>query len=830
MRDSSQPASQAFSRWIGCLLFVLLLATALLPWWRNRGYIRSFFDYGVVIGATGRISDGQKPYVDFVTPMQAGFYAWNALAERMGGGTFQAMTWSGAAGIALTMFGLSWALSRRWPFGISVVLAGALTCATASQHTLLWYNPWGVFLLVLVACQSAIAPVLRGKHWLWHLGTAAGLVLGGLNKINMQLMAIALVGGWAFRAAVKRESGWGRAGLTVAAALVAGIVVPVWLEMLWTGASFPTWWHNVIAQMAGSRAGMLRTALHWEFFLKPCHDYYGTLVLPQIGLLGAVLTLATTGALVRQARRGTFRGEWFFAVLCGGVAFCGGEVLLATNMDIAYIAMGGWIGLLLALWLGFDLRPSGPWFWGGLFLPALLVGAIAWQSAWLGQRSQFGYSTAARSEYRSGDEAGADFGYLRDTRLPPETVYAIRASGEWHARLSESRRASLLYGPGSEWFAHIWPAPRTPELPLYILGGAQFAARETEATFAAIAQTTFSAILVAEYLDVWEPQLAELLRLRYRKRSMGGIFQAYETLEGNGFALRPTEFLPYFGGNTDPEKLVSNGGLFLLSDGRRVVGTDRGKVTMKLNASSNRVNGSVVVQRVSGQETRIPLAADFSIFAEGPGGERFPRWKQRVELTPGQDSFTVDYAVDSSGLATRFDVEIAPALAGLVVAGWRGPSIQHTAVEGPETPRWINEKDLPVVRLEPAQIARILPQDRTWTPTVGFLRGGRLVDDHLEISPGGELWLAVDGVVKDFSGSAALSGAGGSIEDVRLWSMWVRDARIEAFAGERVNQLTGTTTFRCWGAQPNGWVVLATDFVPGAPALRLQIERAVATR
>jgi hypothetical protein len=97
--------------------------------------------------------------VDFITPIQTGWYAFNWAAEKIAGGTFQAMTWSGAVCIVLSVVVLGAILARRWPWWAASLMAGALTCASVSQHTLLWYNPWGVFLLTVVAWAGAMAPV-----------------------------------------------------------------------------------------------------------------------------------------------------------------------------------------------------------------------------------------------------------------------------------------------------------------------------------------------------------------------------------------------------------------------------------------------------------------------------------------------------------------------------------------------------------------------------------------------------------------------------------------------------------------------------------------------
>ena len=101
-------------------------------------------------------------------------------------------------------------------------------------------------------------------------------------------------------------------------------------------------------------------ALQPWFYLKPCHDYYGQLRLPQVGLVGVGLTLVTVIALLRHRHEGRVGLQRFLGVVCGLIALLGGVVLLTTNMDIAYIALGGWLALLVALWLGFGLPARGP--------------------------------------------------------------------------------------------------------------------------------------------------------------------------------------------------------------------------------------------------------------------------------------------------------------------------------------------------------------------------------------------------------------------------------------------------------------------------------------
>jgi hypothetical protein len=108
------------------------LVVALLPWWHHRGYLRDLYDYGLVWAANGLMADGQRPYVDFATSIQAGFLAMNRGIERIGGGGYLALTWGGAGLIVLQLVVLSGLLARRWPAGVAWSLGVVLAVAGAA--------------------------------------------------------------------------------------------------------------------------------------------------------------------------------------------------------------------------------------------------------------------------------------------------------------------------------------------------------------------------------------------------------------------------------------------------------------------------------------------------------------------------------------------------------------------------------------------------------------------------------------------------------------------------------------------------------------------------
>lgn len=810
------------------VLLAVVLAVALAPWVRNRGYLRSFYDYGVVMGGVGRIDQGQKPYVDFVIPIQTGWFLFNRAAEKIAGGTFQAMTWSAAVCTLLATFGLGGMLLRRWPTCPAIIVTAAIVCATVIQHTIFWYNPWGVVLLAVVAWGGAVAPVWRRETAGWHVLVGIALLLGGINKISMQLVAICLALGWAVRAALLARASWARVLGTAALVGITGMVLPVLVELAWTGASPQQWWHNVIGLLGGSRSGMLLTGLKWEFFLRPCHDYYGPLRLPWVGLAGVLLTLVTTIAILRHVAGGPRAGlERALVGLCGVIAFLGGEVLLTTNMDIAYTALGGWLALLVALWLGFGVPARGAWFQGGIVLPALVIGAVSWEAAWRGQRSQFGYSEAPRSAYRSADEAGGMYGYFRGTHLPPEMFNGLKAMGEWREALPPDRANAVLNGPGTEFAAHIWPALRTPELPLYILGGYQFTAREYDATRAAVASGRFKEITVTKVLDYWVDDLARHLQLKYRRLPLEWVFFHYSRVADENFTADPIYFLEHFGGTTDPRLIESKAEIFAAANNRYFFGTSAGRMTMRVRGPINRMQGEVMLRRQDAAFTGA-LAANFKIFAEYDSEHRYPRWEQRVELPAGQDEIVVPYVVDASHMASYQEVEIPVEFAGKVAAGWRGPVITHAGEDGPAAPRWLEPYGGLAYRLPAEDIASILPADVAWRPDEVWIRRGRLKGGVVELEPGGEIWLRVTGLVTEFTGSASLAR---DVDISRIspafTHVWLKDGRIEKFLRKNLGDPERRENFRGWSAEPGGWLVLATDYQENGPVITLHIDRLV---
>jgi hypothetical protein len=794
------------------------LLLALLPWWRNHDYLRDFFDYGLVMSGVSRISDGERPYVDFVTPIQSGTFWLNALPERLGGGTYQAMTLGAAALIILSLVTLAWLLARRLPWWAAIVLAGAVVIGSASQHTIIWYNSVGVLCLAVAAWGGAIAPVLRRERWVEHTLVAAALFLGGVNKLNYHLVAVAAVAAWALRALLVGQANWRRVLATLLFVLVTGTVAPLLSELLWTGATLSQWSDNVITLAAAGRAEYFRALLTTEFYLKPQHAFYGPLALPQIGLTTVVLvTLAGVASVV--GRRGA---ERLLAVSATVFALAAALALLATNNEIAYLGLAAASVLAIALWLGFvsGTRPAP--LLGALVLPTLLCGGVAWESAWQGQRSQFGHSPAPRAQYRDPSLATPRLEYLRGTKLPPEICDSIEGLISTLPPPDAHGRRPVFYGPGFEWYEHICPSVKTPGLPLWLHDGTSYGPLERGRLAASLTvECRYQQVLVPIAWDQWPQSCRLALELGFTSALRGPWLRAYDNRPASAQFTNPLDLLNFLGGNLhpaylsiDPHSLPSRA-----SDGRMFLGRTHGSSAFRFNAPSNRLAGTVIVQRRPGAPAGT-LSADFTIHytvGDNPG----TAWNQTVTLPAGANEATADYQIDSRQQALSFVSHIPIGSENALTVGWFGPRVMHAQAASTPPPS-LYPDPLPNLLLSPEEVRTTVPA--TWQPDAVLLRGGVATADHFELPPGGELWLRANHPVAELLGRVRIADNQPTemMPVVRL--VWCKGGRIEILNQGGVRSSDRQLELRAWSAEPDGWMGVLIDPKPGTPPALVYID------
>jgi len=794
-----------------------LLVVVLLPWWRHHAYIRDLYDYGLVIAGVGRLEAGERPYVDFVTPIQSALFLLNWAAERLGGGTFQGMVRGAAVFSVLVTAGLAWAYSRRWPATGALVVAGAVACGSAAQHTLIWHNTVGVACLALVAWQGARAARPDGG-WAWML-VAAGLWLGGMNKLNFHLVALAVACGWTLRAGWTGGLGARFVGVQLGLWVLAGIVLPVATELAWSGATWSQWGYNVVALPFGHRSGELAHLLERGFLLRSPHDYYGAPTLPGAGflLLGWPLVAVLAGW------RGC-RGRDRVLLLAGALVAAGSAVaLLATNFEISHVAVAACLALVAALWAGFDLPARGAWFWAGLVAPAALAGGAAWGSAWLGQRSQFGHSSAARADYRPLETAAPVFTYLRGTHVPPEMHQSLGLAAQWLPQPEGDGRRRVFYGPGIEWLDRVLPSRHHPGLPLWMHQGTSFGPREEHRLARLVGG---EGVFLEMYSPVawahWPPPVNFEVQRYYDQDLLGPVIKRWVRVDRLRPAVRHAlEFIHLFGGNVRATDLGSQEeplGPQRSADGRLFLGVDRGKGVLTLFAPTLRLTGEVVVSRTEGPAGEA-VTVEFSA-AQRSSVPVPPRWRQQVELPAGQAQVVAPFALDAGGTQVDFTVVVPAAAAAKVAAGYRELRITHVGQEPGPAPRLRPETPEADDPFDPAVRAALLPAG--WEPAEIVVRHGRATPEGLELAAGGEVWVRAEGVLAEFAGELAVpaDAAVGAVCRV----IWAKAARVEVVEQGGVSR-GERRPFRLWSAEPDGWFGVINDQGPGGAPLRVRVQR-----
>jgi hypothetical protein len=789
----------------------LMLGLALAPWWRNHGYLRDLYDYGLVIAGNGHLNLGERPYVDFTTPIQAGFLGLNWMFERLGGGTYAGLTLGAAALIVIAAAGLPLLLARRLPWWAAVPVGAAVAVSAASQHTILWHNALGVITLAFATWAVACAPVVRRATWSWHGVAAAALFLGGVNKLNYQLVSVAVCGAWTLRAGFGREAGWGRVLASLAAILVAGVVAPVAAELAWTGASLQLWVANVVELPAGARTGILREILTGHFWVRPIHDYYGPLLLPQVGLVAAWLALwAILGCW--PAKDGKRTDRLFVPVAALG-ALAAGAALLATNYEIAPLGLGAWLALLVSVWLGFGPTQRPVRLAVGLVLPALLLGGAAWWSAWLGQRSQFGYSGAPRADYVPATNAGPKFAFLRGLRLPPDVASSLEAVERSLPDVDEQGYRPVFYSLGTEWLERCFPTPPEKGKPLWVHWGTSYSAdaiarlRDKFAT-----GETYPMVLNTVARDEWPDEILPVLRQDYAADFIGPTIKR-RIYRGRDYVDLSDSFktLALLGGNLDGHVFHFDHHplTFKQVTGDRIVlGTSRSAGSVLMRTPSYHARGVAIIARLPGAGDG-QLHAGFKVTAHGAIPEDM-RWGAQVELPAGQESIAVPFEFDSLGKMVELWVMPHDQSAGKIFAGFRELELTNSIEWNEDVPN-LRPQRLPDTGVTP-ELAENLFGPIAWRPRQWIVRGGSAGANGVELATGGEMWLRTAGMTGEIRGRITTPSG----RSPRVWVVWYKGGRLQIMQNGQV-AVDAPLDFHVWTAEPSGWVGILVEAGEGSP-------------
>ena len=672
-----------------CVCAVLLGAFALLPWWRNHAQLLDFFDYGLVMAATGRIQLGERPYVDFITPIQTLQFIQSALAEQVWGARYLSLTYANAIFILGSFVGLAILLGRRLGAGLGLVISAAVVIATSAQHTIVWYNAMGVtWLAIIVWLTAEPTPIGRSQAWRFGLVWAA-LWLGGMTKLTFQIAALAFACTFAIRSAYIQVTSWRTARLTLLSYLLFGVVAPIATELLVTGATLAQWLDNVVAMPAQFRTHMLGQIATIRFYFHTPHDYYPPLYFAYTGAWGVAL-LAVAGAVtgygiraMPEHRRTKFA---FLGVLLAGTWICG-SVLLATNMDIAHLSGAAWLVMVTGLALAFPLNGGNRGQRGmqiilGLAATSLLI--PAWLSAWDGARALWGHEPRVRTNLVSTDDLPKDFNYIRGLKILPSLHASLQEFQKTRAIFSTAGipPGTFYFANGTEWMVRVMPEARHRDLPLWIALGTTLSDVDAWKIGARINEDPrFKVIVSYEGWDYWSAGLQKTLHERYHDNRVGPRMHLYTRRE----LPEPVEFAVDTHSNLYARRMKVTGGpveLKVASNALFYFGGD----------NSHRIDLEFGLFRLSGEmvgELRDPKAGQhatalFRIYARDGARLTDKLWEERVELTPESAAMSRPFSISSGGRPVSLILQLPPETPASF--GWRKLHTEHAGGREPTAP------------------------------------------------------------------------------------------------------------------------------------------------
>lgn len=796
---------------------------AALPWIRNHDYIRDFMDYGLVVAAIGRIDAGEQVYQDFTTPIQAGFLHLNRVAEKMGGGGYLGLTYGGLALIILSVSGLTWVLRRSLSTGWAIFFATAVTVSTASQHTIIWHNTLGVLCLAAALWATARAPQWNRGDLGLHLVLGLALWISGINKLNFHLLALVGVCGFVIRGIILKPADFRtHLGLMGWIAL-SGILLPLATELGLSGASFTLWHQNVLALAGSSRAEYLTALLGWQTYLEPIHAYYGSLPIPAFGLWFVVSMLGLVALLFRHRSRSDLV---MLIIACLGCAIAA-NALLVTNQEIAYVSGGACIALAVALLIAFSPEQNVPQkalLWVGCF--AAINGLPAWKSAWSGERSQFGHSSAARADYVELSAMNANFSYVREVKFPPEIAESYAALEDFMPKADENGEHAVLYATGLEWLERVWPAIKVNGLPLWMHDGTTYQRPQSELLYQLIMPPShFEALITAVPWDHWPGQSHVAAALFSEPRDCGSWIRVNTTQSSLHRDNDQIRLINLFGTNFETRLLRFGNSVFRpTEDGQIFFGTDHdGTATVYLDWKGSRAMAKGIIRRLDPISDEA-MGASFFIEYNVDGDWHLIE-ERRLELAPEESEKNFEVLFDGRQRELRFRTILDEGIEEIASSGWMAPTLLHSSpTEGPPPP--LIRHPLPE---SPATEERLKAFNHTdWIPDDIFLRGGRVTDEGYLLEPGGQIWLKVNHPLKALNGQVTVPKSvprGVVMPLVRV--LWYKGGRVQIARQERLDPTSRHHQFHSWSAGPDGWIGILMDPLPGVAPVVVEINEVI---
>ncbi len=757
---------------------VLLAGGLLLPWWRNHALLGDFYDYGLVMAAVGRMDAGERPYVDFLTPIQTLHFLLSHAAEKIWGARYLSLTYANAAAMVAAFAGLAWVLMRRLGALVAGMVAATVVLASFGQHAILWHNALGVTWLAVAgwcAARWGEAGVRRG--WL-AVAMFAALWLGGMTKVTYHVASLAFVMLFVARA-VGRGAVARNAGLWMLAGVVGlGVVAPVLTEMAYTGASFATWKANVL-ELAASRRELLLRALSPEFYWRTPHDYYAGAKFSFVGGWGVVLVAAVGWRLWCAGRGGKESGKErvFLVVAVLGAVVCG-VVLLATNFEIAQMSGAAWLVLATGLVLAFARGREGRSI---LVVGAVTLAVPAWWSAWTGARVLWGRDGSVRESLVSADELPARYSYLRGTWIESTMRDSLHGFDEYVRQRSER---GVFFALGTEWMVRAVPEARHRGLPLWLHDGTTYSDDNAWILNARLAHGGgIETVVTFEAWNHWHFGAAEMLQRAWSgPRRVGPNLMVYEIQPAMERPLaRPVEFAAWTESNVYSRRLDAAAiamALRVRKDGSYLAQPGGSRVTLDFPVASLR--GEMVAELT--EPVDDPVSVTFRVVANEGDRKVLVEW--RAELSNEVSSRVGSFEVEGGGRALALEVEVGDEK---VRAGWRklwtrGAEEDEADVPGP--------LDVELKKLEPrGNWVEALMEEagRTQKGVAAFgvdaFADTRNREWELFAHVPGEVWLRVEKPAQRVSGEFGLREhawtQADSLPGAVARVVWVKSGRLE---------------------------------------------------
>lgn len=797
---------------------LIALVTAILPWWRNRDFLRDFLDYGLVMASNSRIQAGESPYIDFLTPIQAGFLYLSRLFEKTLGGNYLGLT----NGNLLLIVGsgiIFWSMLRtRLKDVIAIPVCWTLVVLTATQHTIYWYNAAGAIYMALATWAIAIAPTWEKKSWPWHAILVGALWLSGLNKINFHLITLCGCIGLLVRFALLKKLSLKQLGIGVAAIGVFGGVLPLLSELLLTGASWSQWRFNVLELASGGRLALLTAFFSPSTYFTPIHNHYGDLAVPQIG---AILILISIGMVWWGWRDRSILDRTLLVLASVGCA-AASLALLYTNHEIAYISLGAGLGLFTSLTIAFNFRYHLRQVGLVLLLPAILVGIPAWLSAWSGQRALFGHTSFDRADFVILSDQSPHFEYLSKVRIPPELAASYEGL---HHKIPSPNAVGLhpiFYGKGTEWLERVWPTVKIPGHPLWMYQGVTYHAEQNERLNQALfPPARFSSLLESVAWEEHSNVTAQYLKTFAKTSMVGPLLRHYQVPLTLNDEFDVIELVNLLGINFQPHLWTQETPYLLYENQtkRRFFGTTRAPATFRFEGIVDRAQCEAILQRVH-PEKKLPLSGTFTVHRLHDSNWQ-KIWQQELTLASGETEAAVPVMIEAQQSPLRFTVELDTKSLQEAAGGWFPPSMRAGPASSDEPPALVRSPP-DVMRDFPDIQSALIGAD--WQPDQVLIREGHLTDDGFFLADLGQVWLRADHGLDSLDGIASLHNPPPHTS-INVVVLWFKSGRIQITDQFTLDHETPSRSFHSWSSAHEGWFGVLIQETANSALVKIHIEK-----